>query len=1100
MPIFTGDEFDNVIDGTQFADVIYGDRGFDTLRGLGGSDIIQGNEDPDMVYGDAGDDDLDGGSGEDNIYGGIGNDTIEGGLGGDLIYGDAGNDTIRGGSSFEDDASSIDAIFGGAGDDVLTGGDGLLYAGVDTIIDGGDGNDTILSFSNLDFLDGGADDDRFVIYAFMPNSVTTILGSSGVDTVDFHLTSSVTGTMALFQGTGLVTENTGIFHKRDVRFSDDEIENFIGSPFADLVDGNDAANMMTGGGGNDVLSGGLGNDRMVNDQGADRLYGDFPAAILSDAETGIAGDPIKSLRVLATEASEGDTARISVSLDLFTYAAIPGSNGVSSFTLKVLVGGQQVQFISGGATVSTAGGEFSHSDTTQSYVSQYQYDLIVLGLDPNADDVVSVVADGTGFHPLSGIFVQSQQTAAVEFFDFNYAGGNDTFDGGAPGTGAGTFIGGLGDDTYIIRDTADVILENGAEGNDTVQTDIAGYVLPFAVENLQILGTAALDVSGNAFANVLNGNIGANVLDGREGADIMRGNGGGDTYFVDNVLDKIVEVFDAPVDLAITRVSYVLGANVEQLRLAAGAGNINGTGNTLSNTILGNESNNVLNGGLGNDTMAGGLGSDTYYVVETNDLVQEVNDIFGLDTVFSTRNYVLTNYVENLTLMGAATAGTGNAWGNALRGNSLANTLFGWAGNDFLDGGAGVDTLDGGAGNDVLAGGAGIDFFAGGAGNDTYIVDNVAELITETTGVDTIQTAFSFSLEGYALVENLTLTGGGSLSGTGNALNNVITGNDGSNILSGGDGNDTISGGLGNDRILGDGGNDRLFGGQGNDILDGGLGVDRLEGGFGNDIYRLEALDVVVETDFFGGTDMVESQVTYSLGAFLENLRLMGSASINGTGNEYANMITGNSGDNRLDGKAGPDVMAGGAGNDTYIVDGGGDIVIETASAGTDTVQSSIDFVLGANVENLTLTGGALFGTGNALANRIIGTSGANVLDGKLGADILTGGAGADSFVFSNLQNLADTITDFRPGVDKIQISAMAFGGGLMSGLPVQFTAVAGAMPPPVGTNGQFLYNTTTDELFFDRNGSGAGSLFLIAIVQTGSLALTANDFEVIAP
>lgn len=341
----------------------------------------------------------------------------------------------------------------------------------------------------------------------------------------------------------------------------------------------------------------------------------------------------------------------------------------------------------------------------------------------------------------------------------------------------------------------------------------------------------------------------------------------------------------------------------------------------------------------------------------------------------------------------------------------MALFLTGTAGNDTLIGGAGADTLLGNAGNDYLDGGAGGDSLLGGAGNDTYVVDSVADIVTESAleGSDQVLSSISYTLGSN--LETLTLTGSAAINGTGNNLGNTLQGNAANNVLTGGSGADFV---------FGNGGNDTIISGAGDDYLNGGLGQDSMVGGLGNDVYIVDtAGDVVVETSG-QGYDEIRSSVSYALSATqeVELLTLSGTASINVTANSLNNDLVGNSGNNflqglegedwisggqgndTLDGGTGNDIMDGGAGNDTYYVDSVHDQVIESAATGgADQIFSSASYSLqGKYIERLTLTGSnSSSGIGNDQGNTLIGNIGNNALTTGAGADLIWGYAGNDS-------------------------------------------------------------------------------------------------------
>jgi hypothetical protein len=123
-------------------------------------------------------------------------------------------------------------------------------------------------------------------------------------------------------------------------------------------------------------------------------------------------------------------------------------------------------------------------------------------------------------------------------------------------------------------------------------------------------------------------------------------------------------------------------------------------------------------------------------------------------------------------------------------------------------------------------------------------------------------------------------------------------------------------------------------------------------------------------------TDTLQRDVTSTLPTGVENLQLIGSNPINGTGNAGNNRLRGNSANNTLNGGLGIDTLIGDLGDDIYIVDTTTDTITELAGQGTDTIQSSVTYTIAAlaNIENLTLTGTSVSnGSGNTGSNRITG-------------------------------------------------------------------------------------------------------------------------------
>jgi Ca2+-binding RTX toxin-like protein len=563
--------------------------------------------------------------------------------------------------------------------------------------------------------------------------------------------------------------------------------------------------------------------------------------------------------------------------------------------------------------------------------------------------------------------------------------GDDTLIGGA---GNDTLDGGAGDDVYRFgsgdgQDTA--IRSDGSFGSDAIQ--ITGGLKE---------ADLTLDRNGNDLLVTLTAS-----------KDTLRVTG----QFTSTATPTVSAIrFDdgsslsaAQIDTLTSIVSTKPSAGRDLLTGTAGADLLDALAG--NDRILGKAGNDTLIGGLGVDTLEGGTGNDLYVTDNAADVVIElVNE--GTDTVQSSVSWTLGANVEHLTLTGtSALDGTGN---------DLANTLTGNAGANRLDGGVGIDSM------------------LGGAGDDTYVIDNLKDVVTElaNAGTDTVEASVSWTLG--ANLEHLTLTGSAALNATGNTLANRLTGNAAANVLNGG------------------------------------TGADTLIGGAGDDLYVVEIAGDVVTELANEGKDTVQSSVTWTLGANIEQLTLTGTATLNGTGNDLANTLAGNSGANVLDGQAGMDTMVGGMGNDTYVVDNAGDVVTELTNAGTDTILTSVTFTASVNVENLTLTGAsAIDATGNALANTLTGNAGANRLDGGAGADKMLGGLGDDTYI---VDAAGDVVTELAgAGTDTI-FTAVTY----TAPANVEYLTLTGSAA--INATGNVLANSLVGNTGANRLDGGAGN------------------------
>jgi Ca2+-binding RTX toxin-like protein len=940
----------------------------DTLRGDGGANRLEGL---------AGNDTLEGQGGDDVLIGGLGADRLIGGAGVDQMIGGAGDDTYEvteaGDTVVEAVGEGVDIVYSYLSTYTLADNvENLALAGSAQTGIGNALNNTLYGNDLANVLDGGAGAD-------------VLSGYGGDDTY--------------------IVDNTGDIIAENVNGGTDTVQSSVNFTLATYVEnltltgaaltgaGNSAANVLIGNAQNNTLSGFAGDDSLTGGAGDDTLDGGdgVDTAIYSGARSAYTITTVQGRTTIT--GPDGTDTLTNVERLQFTDQVVILSNVVTGTDAAETVTGtadsDTINALGGGDTVYGLGGDDIIDGGTGA-------DLLVGG---DGDDILF---GGPGT-PTGG-------------FNPNYD--NDVLNGGA---GIDTFRAGYETDgnakvtVRLAAGTADY-RHNGVLASIQTESDTL-----IGIEN--VIGTAgADDIEGDDGVNRLEGGGNGDRLAGLGGDDILVGGAGNDTLEGGDGVDTAVysglrSAYTITTTNGVTTVTGAEGTDtlrgVERLQFsdqtvtASGSPDEtlygDGAANTIhgydgndviyglgfTDTLYGDSGDDILIGGSDNDAMIGGTGNDSYEVTETGDVVTELAGE-GNDTVYSYLNaYTLGANVENLALAGSAVSGTGNELANGIVGNGLANTLSGGGGSDILIGNAGDDILIGGAGNDIMV---------GGTGNDSYEVTEAGDVVTELAGEGN-DTVTSY-VDGYQLtanVENLQLAGS-ARTGYGNAGDNALVGTAGDDILIGGAGNDTMTGGL------------------------------------GNDIYEVtEAGDVVVELGpnpihVNGGYDTVFSYVDgYTLVTGVEELRLVGTARV-GFGSAENNTLVGNALDNTLIGGGGADRMIGGAGNDVYEVTEAGDVVVENAGEGGDTVFSYLDsYTLADNVETLALVGSARIGLGNAGANTLIGNASANVLNGNGGNDVLTGGAGADTFWHLGAAAGNDRITDFQTASEVIVLDSSVY-------------------------------------------------------------------------
>ncbi len=944
-----------------------------------------------------------------------------------------------------------DILDGKGGDDTLYGGDGN-----DTYVFGiGYGNDTVIEYNNP-FSAGGTD--QVIFTGLSQSAVKFQKTNNGLD-----LQVTIIATNETLTIKDVFSPNKGM-----------QVESLV---FTDgtLTPSQLNTKLNIGGAGNETLWGTGGNDTLDGKGGNDTLYGG--------------------------EGNDTYVFGIGYGNDTVIESGNPGGDDKIAFT-KLSQNAVKFQKTNNGL------------DLQATIIATNETLTVSKGFDPFI-----------GYHVESFVFTDGTLTLDQINTKANIGGagdetlwgtkGNDILDGKG---GNDTLYGGEGNDTYVF---------GIGYGNDTVIESNGSFGFGGAD---QVIFTG-LSQNAVKFQKTNNGlDLQVTIIATDETLIIK------DTFSPD---------LDFHIDFLVESLVFTDGTLItSQLNTQL---NIGGAGNDI---ILGTTGNDILDGKGGNDTLYGGNGNDTYVfgLGYGNDTIAEYNsnnNIFkyggtdqviftglsqnavkfqkannGMDlqaTIIATNETLTISYgfyakivsdffnlqVESCVFTdGTLTLEQINAQLNI--GSADNETLWGTWGNDTLDGKGGNDILHGREGNDTYV-------FGIGFGNDIVAEGNQNLPLSPPEYIDQIK------FTDYKLTDLSSFTENGQdlviafVSGDQVTVQNQFYSAANESIES----FKFADGELFNNLVFGTAADNNLTGTAYNDVLNGLEGADSMAGGASDDLYVVDNSGDVVTENANAGVDTVLSSISYTLTANVENLVLAGTVALNGTGNSLDNLLKGNSANNKLDGKAGADVMIGGLGNDSYAVDNVGDSIIELANEGIDTIASSISWTLGANLENLTLSGThAISGHGNDLNNIIKGNAAANTLFGGAGDDSLTGGKGMDVLVGGTGKDMLYLAEAFAV-MDIVKIATgdstanaydavadFALGKGVISSnadqLDLDTTSIAANATAADGVNNGSIksHSISNGLITFDNVDNFASSLVLTATDLTDVFGYLQNNIN----